>query len=56
LLSLPHLKFSYNKRIANGIDDVQRSDKVRGVIVKRLTYETTRKKQERKVDGKKDKS
>jgi len=35
--------FRYNNRIALGVDDVERTDRViRGVVGKRLTYETTR--------------
>jgi transposase-like protein len=39
---LAEFDFRYSKRIANGIDDTQRAEKLlKGVVGKRLTYQTT---------------
>jgi transposase-like protein len=39
---LAEFDFRYSKRIANGVDDIQRADKLLcGVVGKRLTYQTT---------------
>ena len=39
---LAEFDFRYNKRIAKGVNDTERADKVlQGVVGKRLTYETT---------------
>ena len=40
---LAEFDFRYNQRIALGINDVERTDKIlKGVVGKRLTYRTTR--------------
>lgn len=39
---LAEFDFRYNERVANGVDDVTRADKIlKGVVGRRLTYETT---------------
>jgi transposase-like protein len=39
---LAEFDFRYSKRIAKGVDDIQRADKLlKGVVGKRLTYQTT---------------
>jgi hypothetical protein len=40
---LAEFDFRYSNRIASGIDDVERTERaIRGIIGKRLTYQTTR--------------
>ena len=40
---LAEFDFRYSKRIARGVDDTERAEKLlKGVVGKRLTYQTTR--------------